>query len=74
MPPELSDFKPLTYGKAAPLSKVREWVEIIDEKYGKGSSARDQYDARSGRIVLPITGILRFCDPHNEKDRLEPGS
>lgn len=62
-PPQLTDFKPAGDGKS-PLSKVTEWVEIIDPKTGKKAW-------RETNTMPQWAGscwyYLRFCDPHNEK-------
>lgn len=62
-PPPLSDFKPAGDGKS-PLSKVREWVEIIDPKTGKKA-------LRETNTMPQWAGscwyYLRFADPTNEK-------
>ncbi len=62
-PPELSDFKPSPTGES-PLARVKDWVEIVDEKTGK--------KARRETNTMPQWAgscwyYLRFCDPHNEE-------
>lgn len=62
MPPPMTDFKPAGDGKS-PLSKVPEWVEIIDPKTGKKA-------LRETNTMPQWAGscwyYLRFADPHNE--------
>ncbi len=60
-PPELTDFKPSSDGQS-PLSKVKDWVEIVDLKTGR--------TARRETNTMPQWAgscwyYLRFCDPHN---------
>ena len=63
-PPDLTDFKPAGDGKS-PLAKVRDWVEIIDEKTGKKA-------LRETNTMPQWAGscwyYLRFCDPKNDKE------
>lgn len=67
-PPELVDFKPSATGES-PLAKVKNWVEVIDQK--------------TGRLVFRETNTmpqwagscwyyLRFCDPHNTEAAWSP--
>ncbi len=61
-PPELSDFKPSGTGES-PLSKVKDWVEIVDLKTGQ--------TARRETNTMPQWAgscwyYLRFCDPLND--------
>ncbi len=61
-PPELADFKPSSTGES-PLTKVKEWVEIVDKKTGK--------PARRETNTMPQWAgscwyYLRFLDPHND--------
>ncbi len=60
-PPQLTDYKPTGDGQS-PLSRVREWVEIIDRKTGKKAW-------RETNTMPQWAGscwyYLRFCDPHN---------
>jgi leucyl-tRNA synthetase len=63
-PPELVDFKPSETGES-PLSRVRDWVEIIDPKTGKKSLRETN--------TMPQWGgscwyYLRFCDPRNNQE------
>lgn len=62
MPPPLTDFKPAGDGKS-PLSKVKEWVEIVDPKTGKKA-------LRETNTMPQWAGscwyYLRFADPHND--------
>lgn len=64
MPPEVRDFKPAGDAKS-PLSKVSEWVEIIDQKTGKKA-------VRETNTMPQWAGscwyYLRFADPHNTKE------
>jgi leucyl-tRNA synthetase len=62
-PPELKDFKPSASGES-PLSKVKEWVEVVDPKTGQ--------KARRETNTMPQWAgscwyYLRFCDPHNDQ-------
>lgn len=61
MPPQLTDYKPTGDGQS-PLSRVREWVEIVDPKTGKKAW-------RETNTMPQWAGscwyYLRFCDPHN---------
>jgi len=62
-PPELTDFKPSGTGES-PLSKVKDWVEIVDLK--------TQRSARRETNTMPQWAgscwyYLRFCDPLNEE-------
>jgi len=63
-PPELTDYKPTGDGKS-PLAKVRDWVEIIDEKTGKKAF-------RETNTMPQWAGscwyYLRFLDPHNTSE------
>lgn len=62
MPPPMTDFKPAGDGKS-PLSKVPEWVEIVDHKTGKKA-------LRETNTMPQWAGscwyYLRFADPHND--------
>lgn len=62
-PPPLDDYKPSESGDS-PLSKVKEWVEIVDPKTGKKA-------LRETNTMPQWAGscwyYLRFCDPLNEK-------
>lgn len=62
-PPDLTDFKPAGDGKS-PLSKVREWVEVVDAKTGKKA-------LRETNTMPQWAGscwyYLRFADPHNDQ-------
>jgi len=64
MPPSLTDYKPSGDGQS-PLAKVREWVEIIDQKTGKKAW-------RETNTMPQWAGscwyYLRFCDPHNTEE------
>jgi leucyl-tRNA synthetase len=68
LPPHLTDFKPSETGDS-PLSKVKEWVEVIDPKTGKRAF-------RETNTMPQWAGscwyYLRFCDPHNEKAAWDP--
>jgi len=61
LPPHLEDFKPSPSGES-PLSRVKEWVNIIDPKTGKKAQ-------RETNTMPQWAGscwyYLRFCDPHN---------
>lgn len=63
LPPPLTDFRPAGDAKS-PLSKVREWVEIIDPKTGKKA-------LRETNTMPQWAGscwyYLRFVDPHNSE-------
>lgn len=60
-PPTMTDFKPTGDGQS-PLSRVRHWVEIMDEKRGKKA-------LRETNTMPQWAGscwyYLRFCDPCN---------
>lgn len=60
-PPTMTDFKPTGDGQS-PLSRARQWVEIVDEKTGKKA-------LRETNTMPQWAGscwyYLRFCDPHN---------
>lgn len=62
-PPQLTDYKPTGDGQS-PLSRVREWVEIIDPKTGKKAW-------RETNTMPQWAGscwyYLRFCDPQNKE-------
>lgn len=62
-PPELTDYKPGGDGQS-PLSKVSEWINIIDPKTGKPAK-------RESNTMPQWAGscwyYLRFIDPHNDK-------
>lgn len=62
--PELQDYKPAGDGQS-PLSKAKEWVEVVDPKTGK--------NARRETNTMPQWAgscwyYLRFCDPTNTKE------
>lgn len=63
-PPEISDYKPSGDGQS-PLSRAKEWVNIIDPKTGKRAT-------RETHIMPQWAGscwyYLRFCDPHNDQE------
>lgn len=63
-PPELKDFKPSGDGQS-PLAKVRDWVEITDEKTGRKAF-------RETNTMPQWAGscwyYLRFIDPKNETE------
>jgi leucyl-tRNA synthetase len=64
IPPNLKDFKPAGTGES-PLSKVKEWINIIDPKTGK--------KARRESNTMPQWAgscwyYLRFLDPHNDSE------
>jgi leucyl-tRNA synthetase len=63
MPPEVSDYKPSGDG-LSPLSKVKEWVEVVDVKTGKKA-------LRETNTMPQWAGscwyYLRFCDPSNDE-------
>lgn len=63
-PPELLDFKPSATGES-PLSKVKDWIEIVDLKTG-------QVAKRETNTMPQWAGscwyYLRFCDPLNDKE------
>lgn len=67
-PPDLTDFKPAGDGNS-PLAKVREWVEIVDEKTGRPA-------LRETNTMPQWAGscwyYLRFCDPLNEEKPFSP--
>lgn len=62
-PPAMTDFKPTGDGQS-PLTRVRNWVEVFDEKAGKKA-------LRETNTMPQWAGscwyYLRFCDPHNPK-------
>ena len=62
--PELKDYKPPGTGES-PISKVRDWVDIIDPKTGKKAK-------RETNTMPQWAGscwyYLRFLDPHNDKE------
>ncbi len=62
-PPELSDFKPSSSGES-PLSKVSDWVNIIDLKTGR--SARRETNTMP-QWAGSCWYYLRFCDPTNSQ-------
>jgi len=60
-PPELEDFRPAGDGKS-PLSKVVDWVNIVDEKTGqKATRETNTMPQWAGSCWY----YLRFLDPHN---------
>lgn len=68
IPPEIHDFRPAGDGKS-PLSKVKEWVEIVDSKTGK--------KARRETNTMPQWAgscwyYLRFVDPANDREAWSP--
>jgi leucyl-tRNA synthetase len=68
MPPELVDFMPTGDG-SSPLSKVPQWVNVIDPKTGRPAT-------RETNTMPQWAGscwyYLRFCDPHNDKAAWDP--
>ncbi len=60
-PPQMIDFKPTGDGQS-PLARVRNWMEVFDEKTGKKA-------LRESNTMPQWAGscwyYLRFCDPHN---------
>lgn len=64
LPPTLEDYAPMGDGNS-PLSKVPEWVNIIDPKTGLPAT-------RETNTMPQWAGscwyYLRFCDPHNDKE------
>ena len=63
-PPTVSDYKPLQDGQS-PLAKVREWVEVFDEKTGKkGHRETNTMPQWAGSCWY----YLRFCDPLNHQE------
>jgi leucyl-tRNA synthetase len=62
-PPQMVDFKPTGDGQS-PLARVRQWVEVFDEKTGKKA-------LRETNTMPQWAGscwyYLRFCDPHNNE-------
>lgn len=67
-PPEVSDYKPSGDGQS-PLTKMRNWVEIVDAKTGKKA-------LRETNTMPQWAGscwyYLRFCDPHNANEGWSP--
>lgn len=62
-PPEVENFKPAASGES-PLAKVKNWVEIIDEKTSmKAKRETNTMPQWAGSCWY----YLRFCDPHNEE-------
>jgi leucyl-tRNA synthetase len=63
-PPSLQDYKPASSGES-PLARVREWVEVLDEKTGKKA-------LRETNTMPQWAGscwyYLRFCDAQNEHE------
>ncbi|MBS0655210.1 MAG: leucine--tRNA ligase, partial [Verrucomicrobia bacterium] len=63
-PPQLQDYKPAGDGQS-PLSKVTEWVNIVDPKTGKKAK-------RETNTMPQWAGscwyYLRFCDPQNTQE------
>lgn len=61
-PPTMVDFKPTGDGQS-PLSRARQWVEIIDQKTGRKA-------LRETNTMPQWAGscwyYLRFCDPDNQ--------
>lgn len=61
-PPEITNYKPTGDGQS-PLSKVTEWVNVVDTKTGKQAK-------RETNTMPQWAGscwyYLRFCDPHND--------
>lgn len=68
LPPDISDFKPTEDGQS-PISKVKEWLEIIDPKTGKKAT-------RETNTMPQWAGscwyYLRFCDAHNKDAAWNP--
>jgi leucyl-tRNA synthetase len=68
LPPEVDNYKPTSDGQS-PLSKVKEWVEVIDPKTGRAAK-------RETNIMPQWAGscwyYLRFCDPHNDNQAWSP--
>lgn len=66
--PSVTNYKPSGDGQS-PLSKVDEWVNIIDPKTGKKAQ-------RETNTMPNWAGscwyYLRFCDPHNEQQAWSP--
>ncbi len=62
-PPEVQDYKPAGDGQS-PLSRVKNWVEVIDKKTGQPAK-------RETNTMPQWAGscwyYLRFCDPHNSQ-------
>ncbi len=67
-PPLMNDYKPSSAGES-PLSKVVDWVEIVDLK-------TEQKAKRETNTMPQWAGscwyYLRFCDPLNEKQAWDP--
>lgn len=63
-PPEVTNYKPTGDGQS-PLTKVPEWVQIVDKKTGKPAT-------RETNTMPQWAGscwyYLRFRDPHNDKE------
>lgn len=68
LPPPLADFKPTETGDS-PLSRVPEWVHIVDHKTGKKAM-------REVNTMPQWAGscwyYLRFCDPDNNDAAWDP--
>ncbi len=64
LPPPVEDYRPTGDGKS-PLSKVKEWVEIVDPKTGRKA-------LRETNTMPQWAGscwyYLRFLDPRNENE------
>lgn len=64
IPPDLEDYKPAEDGKS-PLSKVSEWINIVDPKTGKKAQ-------RESNTMPQWAGscwyYLRYLDPINDKE------
>ncbi len=64
IPPPMKDFKPAGGGKS-PLTKVKEWTDIIDPKTNKKAK-------RETNTMPQWAGscwyYLRFCDPNNAEE------
>lgn len=63
-PPEVDNYAPSGDGQS-PLSKVQNWIEIVDPKTGKKA-------LRESNTMPQWAGscwyYLRFCDPHNANE------
>lgn len=63
-PPEVTNYKPSGDG-LSPLSQVKEWIEITDQKTGKKAF-------RESNTMPQWAGscwyYIRFCDPHNAQE------
>ncbi len=63
-PPEMIEYKPSPTGES-PLAKVKEWIEVVDEKTGRRVK-------RESNTMPQWAGscwyYLRFCDPRNDQE------